>query len=131
MDRVASLLGRGNVEDLFTLALFPYLEMIDSSFFLFVPKGRSLLVAFDKPSKANRVPLNSTEFDVMIQSGAAFATQFQFDDPVLDRIDRKILNRSPGEVVPGGWCLGDSRNSTCSVWGDADVLRPGSGIKKT
>ncbi|KAK1567311.1 hypothetical protein Q3G72_010729 [Acer saccharum] len=87
-------------------------------------------VAFDKPSKANRFPLNSTEFDVMIKSGAAFATQFQFDDPVLDRVDRKILNRSPGEVVPGGWCLGDPGNSTCSVWGDADVLRPGSGSKR-
>ncbi|KAH7573106.1 hypothetical protein JRO89_XS03G0070000 [Xanthoceras sorbifolium] len=87
-------------------------------------------VAFDKPSKENRFPLNSTEFHVMIRSGAAFATQFQFDDPVLDRIDREILNRSPGEVVPGGWCLGDPRNSTCSVWGNADFLRPGSGSSR-
>lgn len=88
-----------------------------------------LFVACDKPSKQN-CTLNSTEFDDMIQSGAIFASQFQFDDPVLDRIDREILNRSPGNVVPGGWCLGEPGNNTCSVWGDADILRPGPGSRR-
>ncbi|KDO43049.1 hypothetical protein CISIN_1g012284mg [Citrus sinensis] len=88
-----------------------------------------LYVACDKPSKQN-CTLNSTEFDDMIQSGAIFASQFQFDDPVLDRIDREILNRSPGNVVPGGWCLGEPGNNTCSVWGDADILRPGPGSRR-
>ncbi|KAK8497738.1 hypothetical protein V6N12_024951 [Hibiscus sabdariffa] len=73
--------------------------------------------------------INSTEFDAMIQSGDAFATEFQFDNPVLDCIDRKLLKRKPGRVVPGGWCLGVLKNDTCSVWGDADILRPGPGAK--
>lgn len=66
----------------------------------------------------------------MIRSRAAFATQFPFDDPMLDRIDKEILNRQPGKVVPGGWCLGDPGNETCSVWGDADILRPGKGARR-
>ncbi|TYI06200.1 hypothetical protein ES332_A10G141400v1 [Gossypium tomentosum] len=71
-----------------------------------------------------------SEFNAMIQSGDAFATQFKFDDPVLDHIDRKILKRKPGRVVQGGWCLGIPANDTCSVWGDADILRPGKGAKR-
>lgn len=66
----------------------------------------------------------------MLRSGAAFATQFQTDDPVLDRIDSELLKRKPGEVVPGGWCLGQPGNNTCSVWGDADILRPGTGSRR-
>lgn len=66
----------------------------------------------------------------MIQSGAAFASHFQNDDPVLDRIDAEILNRNPGQIVPGGWCLGEYGNNTCLVWGDADVLRPGPGSRR-
>ncbi|KAK9289241.1 hypothetical protein L1049_017716 [Liquidambar formosana] len=75
-------------------------------------------------------PLSSSDFDSMIQSGAAFATQFQLDDPVLDLIDQVALRRRSGEAVPGGWCLGESENDTCSVWGDADVLRPGPGAQR-
>ncbi|CAL1384408.1 unnamed protein product [Linum trigynum] len=74
--------------------------------------------------------LNSTDFNAMIRSGAAFATEFQPDDPVLDRIDSDVLGRSPGEIVPGGWCLGNPANGTCSVWGDANVLRPGKGAAR-
>ncbi|RYQ82922.1 hypothetical protein HN51_058158 [Arachis hypogaea] len=75
-------------------------------------------------------PLNSSDFDDMICSGAAFARKFQPDDPVLDLIDQNLLRRSPGSVVPGGWCLGESGNSTCLTWGDANILRPGSGSQR-
>ncbi|XP_007034494.2 PREDICTED: beta-glucuronosyltransferase GlcAT14A [Theobroma cacao] len=87
-------------------------------------------IAFNKSSTKKPPQMNSAEFDAMIQSGAAFATQFQFDDPVLDRIDQEILKRSPGKAVPGGWCLGEPDNGTCSVWGDADILRPGPGARR-
>lgn len=87
-------------------------------------------IAFNKSSTKKRPPMSSADFDAMIQSGAAFATEFQFDDPVLDRIDQEILQRSPGKVVPGGWCLGEPGNGTCSVWGDADILRPGAGATR-
>ncbi|GLU08759.1 hypothetical protein SLE2022_256490 [Rubroshorea leprosula] len=90
-------------------------------------------IAFNKSSTRTTTKphqLSSGEFDAMIQSGAAFATEFAFDDPVLDRIDQEILKRSPGKVVPGGWCLGEPGNRTCSVWGDANILRPGPGARR-
>lgn len=87
-------------------------------------------VAFNKTISTKPLSLKPEEFDAMIQSGAAFATHFQFDSPVLDRIDQEILKRSPGKVVPGGWCLGEPANDTCSVWGDASILRPGPGAKR-
>ncbi|KAK8585624.1 hypothetical protein V6N13_050598 [Hibiscus sabdariffa] len=86
-------------------------------------------VAFNKTFSKKPPPMKPEEFDAMIQSGAAFATQFQFNSPVLDRIDREILKRSPGKFVPGGWCLGEG-NDTCSVWGDANILRPGPGARR-
>lgn len=86
--------------------------------------NHNLLYAnFDTPPKEKH--LSSDDFDVMVRHGAAFATGFRSDDPILDRIDREILKRRQGKVVPGGWCLGGFGNDTCSVWGDADILRPG------
>lgn len=87
-------------------------------------------IASNKSSTNKPHLLSSEEFDDMIESGSVFATEFASDDPVLDCIDKEILKRSPKEVVPGGWCLGEPGNSTCSVWGNADILRPGPGAKK-
>ncbi|KAL5542503.1 hypothetical protein UlMin_010213 [Ulmus minor] len=85
---------------------------------------------FDKPTNEEPRRLTSDDYDAIIRSGAAFASKFKPDDPMLDRIDKEILSRGKGEVVPGGWCLGESANETCSVWGDADVLRPGNGARR-
>ena len=85
---------------------------------------------FDKPSKDEPRGVTSEDFNAMVQSGAAFAAKFKSNDPLLDRIDRELLGRERGQVVPGGWCLGQSGNDTCSVWGDADILRPGPGAKR-
>lgn len=78
-------------------------------------------------SKKEPRSLSSDDYNDLIQSGAAFASPFTRDDQVLDRIDREVLSRGREEPVPGGWCLGQSRNDTCIIWGDADVLRPGAG----
>ncbi|KAG6420030.1 hypothetical protein SASPL_116544 [Salvia splendens] len=74
--------------------------------------------------------LNSSDFQELVQSGAAFASAFPQNDPILDRIDLEFLQRSPNKPVPGGWCLGDSGDHKCSVWGDSDVLRPGQGARR-
>lgn len=74
--------------------------------------------------------LNSSDFQELVQSGAAFASAFPQNDPILDRIDLELLQRSPNKPVPGGWCLGDSGDHKCSVWGDSDVLRPGPGARR-
>lgn len=84
----------------------------------------------NKSMKGEYPELDSNDFDNSIKSGAAFASSFPTDESVLDRIDREILGRYPDKVVPGGWCLGESRNDTCSIWGDADVLRPGPGARR-
>ncbi|KAL8491156.1 hypothetical protein ACS0TY_022983 [Phlomoides rotata] len=81
-------------------------------------------------SKRTLSLLNSSNFDELIQSGAAFASPFPPNDPVLDRIDQELLQRDPRKPVPGGWCLGDTKDDKCVVWGDADVLRPGPGAKR-
>ncbi|KAL8142836.1 LOW QUALITY PROTEIN: hypothetical protein V2J09_015868 [Rumex salicifolius] len=83
----------------------------------------------NNPSKEAPRALNSTDFSDMLSSGSAFATGFPHNDAALDLIDRELLGRSPGMVVPGGWCLGGS-NDTCAEWGDADILRPGPGAKR-
>lgn len=50
------------------------------------------------------------EFFEMVEYEVAFATGLRFDEPILDRIlhRHELLRRIPGEVVFGGWCLGDS-----------------------
>ncbi|XP_074559330.1 beta-glucuronosyltransferase GlcAT14A [Curcuma longa] len=66
----------------------------------------------------------------MTISGAAFGARFSKDDPVLDHIDKEILSRDPGRIVPGGWCLGGSHGDPCAVWGKPDVLTPGPGATR-
>uniref|UniRef100_A0A7N1A4V7 Uncharacterized protein n=1 Tax=Kalanchoe fedtschenkoi TaxID=63787 RepID=A0A7N1A4V7_KALFE len=74
-------------------------------------------------------PLDVDDFNGMKNSGAAFAAQVT-DLQVLDHMDRHLLGRHFGQLVPGGWCIGDYVNGTCSSWGDADILRPGEGSKR-
>lgn len=75
-------------------------------------------------------PLNSSDIDDLFNTGAAFASPFLPDDPVLDLIDQKILGRDPGKPTPGGWCVGESEDDICSDWGDAEVLRPSPAARK-
>ncbi|OIT30235.1 PREDICTED: beta-glucuronosyltransferase GlcAT14A [Nicotiana attenuata] len=74
--------------------------------------------------------LNSSDFNDLVMSGAAFATPFKANDPILDQIDRELLHHKYDEPVPGGWCLGDNETDKCTLWGDAEVLRPGPGAKR-
>ena len=47
-------------------------------------------------------------------------------------IDDEILRRLPGQPALGGWCIGAAGddNSSCSVSGSTDVLRPGPAAMK-
>ncbi|KAL5990218.1 hypothetical protein ACLOJK_011115 [Asimina triloba] len=88
-------------------------------------------VSWDDPPKKEPHTLGMKDFEKMIQSGAAFATKIQKNEPVLDRIDQELLNRSRDMLVPGGWCLGrEDNDDPCTVWGDAQVLRPGPGAER-
>jgi len=92
--------------------------------------NQNLLYGVQDSHRNDLRPLNSTDLDDMIGSGAIFAEKFEKDDPVLDLIDQNLLGRTPRSVVPGGWCLGEAGNNTCLTWGDAKILRPGTGSQR-
>ncbi|KAE9605340.1 putative glucuronosyltransferase [Lupinus albus] len=87
---------------------------------------------WDNPPQMEPHALKVSVYGQMVESGAAFARQFDADDSVLDMIDKKILHRGRNRVVPGAWCSG--RRSwwmdPCSQWGDVNVLKPGPQAKK-
>lgn len=87
---------------------------------------------WDNPPKMEPLFLNTSVYDMMAESGAAFARQFEANNPVLDLIDKKILRRGRNRAAPGAWCSG--RGSwwvdPCSQWGDVDILKPGPQAKK-
>ncbi|KAK9140746.1 hypothetical protein Scep_010427 [Stephania cephalantha] len=84
----------------------------------------------DEFTNSEQRRIGTKDFNQLIQSGAAFASEFTLDDPVLDQIDREVLNRKPGRIAPGGWCLGNDDEDPCKVWGDSDILRPGPGARR-
>ncbi|KAH7516379.1 hypothetical protein FEM48_Zijuj10G0128900 [Ziziphus jujuba var. spinosa] len=69
---------------------------------------------WDSPPGMEPHFLNTTDFDQMAQSGAAFARQFKNDDPVRNMVDERILKRGrnrPSQVhgplagKAGSWIL--------------------------
>ncbi|KAF6138901.1 hypothetical protein GIB67_025630 [Kingdonia uniflora] len=84
-------------------------------------------MVWDNPPKMEPLHLNVSDYNQMVHSGAAFARQFQNDDPVLDLIDEKILQRGLNKVTPGAWCTGQRSwwMDPCSKWGDVNIVKPG------
>ncbi|KAK1374632.1 beta-glucuronosyltransferase GlcAT14A-like [Heracleum sosnowskyi] len=89
-------------------------------------------MVWDDPPKMDPLFLNTSGYEQMIQSGAAFARQFRENEAVLDMIDEKILKRGRHRAVPGAWCTGRKSWFTdpCSQWGDVNVLKPGRHAEK-
>ncbi|GAB2287937.1 Beta-glucuronosyltransferase GlcAT14A [Dionaea muscipula] len=89
-------------------------------------------ISWDNPPKQHPHYLTLDDMSRMIESNAPFARKFHEDDPVLDKIDAEVLNRGPGMLVPGGWCLGGRVNGTdpCSAIGNTTILRPTAGAKR-
>uniref|UniRef100_A0A5B7B1Y2 Putative xylosyltransferase 1-like n=1 Tax=Davidia involucrata TaxID=16924 RepID=A0A5B7B1Y2_DAVIN len=87
---------------------------------------------WDSPPKMEPRFLNTADYDQMVQSGAAFARQFQKNDPVLNMVDEKILRRGRNRAAPGAWCTGRKSwwMDPCLQWGDVNVLKPGPQAKK-
>ncbi|CAK7349900.1 unnamed protein product [Dovyalis caffra] len=88
-------------------------------------------IAWDNPPKQHPVSLTMKDFDRMVKSNAPFARKFARNDPVLNKIDKEILNRT-GRFAPGAWCIGSSDNGSdpCSVRGSYSVFRPGPGAER-
>ncbi|KAF8407699.1 hypothetical protein HHK36_006834 [Tetracentron sinense] len=87
---------------------------------------------WDNPPRMEPQFLNISDYDQMVQSGAAFARQFQKDDPVLNMVDEKILNRGRYRATMGTWCTGRKSwwMDPCSQWGDVNVMKTGPQAKK-
>lgn len=89
-------------------------------------------MVWDNPPKMEPLLLGKSNYDHMVQSGAAFARQFAKNDPVLDMVDSQILKRSGNRAAPGAWCT--ARKSwfvdPCSQWDDVNVIRPGKQVEK-
>ncbi|KAL3329214.1 hypothetical protein AABB24_036354 [Solanum stoloniferum] len=81
-------------------------------------------------SRQEVLPLNTSYFNDLVMSGAAFAAPFEANNLILDQIDHELLHHKHDEPVPGGWCLGENETDKCTVWGDAEVLRPGPGAQR-
>ncbi|KAK3040740.1 hypothetical protein RJ639_029262 [Escallonia herrerae] len=89
-------------------------------------------MVWDNPPRMEPRSLNLSDYDEMIQSGAAFGTQFGKNDAVLDMVDEKILKRGRNRAAPGAWCTGRKSwlMDPCTQWGDVNVLKPGPRVKK-
>ncbi|KAL5991972.1 Beta-glucuronosyltransferase GlcAT14A [Asimina triloba] len=89
-------------------------------------------IMWHTPPRQHPMILTSRHFDGMVESGAPFARKFAKDNPVLDRIDRELLKRSPGGFTPGGWCRGSSLlgRDPCVVFGNPEVIRPSNSSKR-
>ncbi|KAE8716625.1 Pentatricopeptide repeat-containing protein, putative isoform 1 [Hibiscus syriacus] len=87
---------------------------------------------WDNPPKMEPHFLGISDYDQMVQSGAAFARKFRENDPVLDMVDKKILKREQKEVASGARCTGVKSwwSDSCLQWGDVYSVKPGSRAKK-
>ncbi|THU52107.1 hypothetical protein C4D60_Mb10t00530 [Musa balbisiana] len=89
-------------------------------------------IVWDNPPGLEPLFLNQTHFKAMIKSRAAFARKFVEDDPVLKKVDKRILKRVQSGVGFGQWCSsrpGNKKNKSkgdaCLSWGDINVVKPG------
>lgn len=93
---------------------------------------------WDDPPQLEPHFLNQSDYWRMRQSGAAFARKFLEGDSVLQKMDQKILRRSPEGVGLGKWCSSQPGNQPreelakdpCSSWGDINTVEPGPSGKK-
>ncbi|CAI8600840.1 unnamed protein product [Vicia faba] len=81
---------------------------------------------WDNPPKQHPLSLKLEHFKDMALSGAPFARRFDKDDPVLDKIDKELLERSDSHFTRGAWCVGESlkEKNPCDVYGNPDVVKP-------
>ncbi|KAA8541537.1 hypothetical protein F0562_022689 [Nyssa sinensis] len=90
----------------------------------------------DTPTNEGLQVLNMPLYENMVASGSVFARPFKEGDPVLQKLDKSVLNRPAEGVVPGKWCLDQGMNASlkspkadqkdfCSNWGDINSIKPG------
>ncbi|KAJ0974132.1 hypothetical protein J5N97_016097 [Dioscorea zingiberensis] len=89
-------------------------------------------IAWDTPPKQHPLSLRVKDYRKLILSNAPFARKFKRNDPVLDKIDRELLQRRKGQFSYGGWCSG-GKKGRCSgsiVEDKMGEVRPGQGSRR-
>jgi len=89
-------------------------------------------MVWDNPPQMEPHFLNVTHYDELVGSGVPFARKFKENEPLLDKIDDKVLRRWRHRPVPGAWCTGRRRwfSDPCSQWSNVNIVRPGSQAEK-
>jgi len=89
-------------------------------------------MVWDDPPQMEPHFLNVTHYDELVGSGVPFARKFEENEPLLDKIDDKILRRWYHRPVPGAWCTGRKRwfSDPCSQWSNVNIVRPGPQAEK-
>lgn len=87
---------------------------------------------WDDPPQMEPHFLNVTHYDELVGSGVPFARKFKETEPLLDKIDDKVLRRWRHRPVPGAWCTGRRRwfSDPCSQWSNVNIVRPGPQAEK-
>ncbi|XP_047096222.1 beta-glucuronosyltransferase GlcAT14B-like [Lolium rigidum] len=87
---------------------------------------------WDEPPQTEPLFLNMAHYDEMVNSGQPFARRFQKKEPLLNKIDDKLLRRPGHGPVPGAWCSGRKGwfVDSCSQWSDVNVVKPGPQASK-
>ncbi|KAK9232653.1 hypothetical protein WN943_022901 [Citrus x changshan-huyou] len=93
---------------------------------------------WESPAHVGPRTLTLPDYVEMVTSNKTtiFARPFEEDDPVLEKIDDRVLNRSGNGVVPGKWCSVQGKKKSveslkngeelCSAWGNnIDAVKPG------
>ncbi|XP_050213822.1 beta-glucuronosyltransferase GlcAT14C [Mercurialis annua] len=83
-------------------------------------------IKWDNPPKQHPISLALEHYEDMVESGAPFAREFSENDPVLNKIDEKLLRRTNGRFTPGGWCVGSTilGKDPCVAYGSPDAIKP-------
>jgi hypothetical protein len=87
---------------------------------------------WDDPPQMEPHFLNVTHYDEIVESGVPFARRFQENEPLLDKIDDRILRRWRHRPVPGAWCTSRRKwfSDPCSQWSNVNIVRPSPQAEK-
>lgn len=89
-------------------------------------------ISWDNPPKQHPHVLTLNDYQNMVDSNAAFARKFRWNEPVLDKIDSELLGHKVDGFVPGSWFDGRDANATISqyILRNITSLSPGPGAQR-
>ncbi|KAH6818624.1 Core-2/I-branching beta-1 [Perilla frutescens var. frutescens] len=87
-------------------------------------------ISWDIPPKQHPRSLGLKDYRKMILSNRPFARKFKKNDPVLNKIDRDLLNRGSRQFSLGAWCLQPHNKCDKLRVENYGLLRPGPASRR-